>query len=86
MQAPLLPFDSIKTEYKRLKIFYNSGHFIKPQSFTVGNTMGTKRVEGRIVKQILPITAQFIVLRKTLNIFFNLPCVFEKTMEYINKI
>ena len=85
-QAVMLPFDTVRTEYKRLKVFMDAGHLINHQSFTVGDVVQNKRMDGRIIKQILKVTPQFIPLRKTLQTFFCLTHVYESFMQYVEKL
>ena len=76
-QAVLLLFESMKTEYKRLKLFTETGYLVHTKIFTVGDVVENKGMDGRIVKQIVSVTAQFIPVRKTLRTFLSLPNVYE---------
>ena len=85
-QAVRLPFDTVRTEYMRLKVFTDAGYLVHPKSFTAGDIVENKRKDGRIIKQIVSVTAQFIPLRKTLQTFFSLPNVYESVIQYVGKL
>ncbi|CAH0546898.1 unnamed protein product [Brassicogethes aeneus] len=76
------PFTDLSSEYKRFKYFQESGHFIKPQEFIIGlNTRKRTKdcssiVDNKSSKGIL------IPLRENLKKIFELPNVFNKTIEY----
>lgn len=80
------PFQDICSEYHRLKIFQEMGYYIPPQSYVIGSRIDNKLSEGRIIKEIIPVTAQFIPMRKVLYSFFSLPGVLEKTLQYLKTL
>lgn len=76
-------FTNFNSEYKRMKALQATDHYIKPQPYIVGNIVGEKRVDGRIIKDILPVYGQFLPLRKILKAFFSLPGVFDIVYNYM---
>ncbi|KAK3931672.1 Digeranylgeranylglycerophospholipid reductase [Frankliniella fusca] len=78
--------NEFRTEYRRLQIMQKTGNFIKPRPYTVGSEVKEKRVDGRIVKELIPLTGQFVPIRKVLECFFSMPGVFEEVMDYVNKL
>lgn len=84
--AVQFPFESLSTEYRRLKAFSDSGALIYPEMYAMGDVLSHKKMDGRIVRQMVPVTAHFVPLRKTLKIFFSFPNVFDRVMEYVGKL
>lgn len=76
-------FTNFNSEYNRMKALQATDHFIKPQPYIVGNIVSEKRVDRRIVKDIVPIYSQFLPLRKILKAFFSLPGVFDTVYNYM---
>lgn len=80
------PFQDVYSEYHRLKIFQEMGHYIPPQSYVIGSRIDNKLFQNRIIKEIVSVTAQFIPMRKVLYSFFSLPGVLQKTIEYVKQL
>lgn len=76
----------VSTETRRLKLLERTGCLIYPKSYTVGGICGEKRVQDRIVKEMISLKAQYIPIRQVLTAFFNLPGVLDCTLKYINQI
>lgn len=82
----LQPFDEIRSEYRRLKIFEESGLYVPPQEYIVGEKLDDKLVKDRIVKQMSPVKAQYIPIKNTIRSFFSLPNVFHLTLQYMEEL
>ena len=66
-------FKAILTEYRRLKVFKNTGCYIQSQRYIVGDQVDDKLENGEVVKKIIEVTANFIPMRDVLRKFVNLP-------------
>jgi hypothetical protein len=58
-------------------------YFIKPKPYIVGNVVSKKRINGRIIKDIVPVYGQFLPLRTIFKAFFSLPGVFDTVYNYM---
>lgn len=76
-------FTNFNSEYNRMKSLQATNNFIKPQPYIVGNVVSEKRVDGRIIKDIVPIYGQFLPLRTILKTFFSLLGVFDIVYNYM---
>ncbi|XP_066602015.1 uncharacterized protein [Prorops nasuta] len=79
-------FEELNTERQRLNAFKNSNSFIAPDQITVGEREEFREEKGFIVYKYIPVSIEFIPLRKSLELFFELPYVFEETMDYIKQL
>lgn len=86
LRVVIEPFQDISSEYHRLKIFQEMGFYIPPESCIIGSRIDNKFFQDRIVKEIVPVTAQFIPMRKVLHKFFSLPGILEKTLIYVKEL
>lgn len=80
------PFQDFSSEYYRLKTFQEIVHYIPPQSYIIGFRIDNKFCENRIIKEIVPVTAQFVPMRKILYNFFSLPEILQKTLQYVKEL
>lgn len=79
-------FDLYPSEYTQMKFMREEGHFTEPESYTIGERNDYKEENGVQVSVAVPMTAQFIPLRQTLESFFNLKNVLPETLFYMNEL
>ncbi|KAF2902500.1 hypothetical protein ILUMI_03687, partial [Ignelater luminosus] len=75
-------FDTLHTEHNRFKLLKQSGNFIELVNVAVGQRLeliGQKTVQKSV-------TVQYISISEILKRLFELPNVFEETMDYVNKL
>lgn len=82
----LKPFENMQTEKQRLSKFQSYNTFIPPISYKIGERTEYKAKPTGATRTEVPVTAQFIPIRKVLQKFLELPNVFNKTMNYINSL
>ena len=80
------PFQNFDTERKRFSHFKNCGTFVPPESNKLGEVKVIVEKEGEKKLIHKDLNVQFIPLRKVLKLFFELPEILEKTLQYMNKI
>lgn len=80
------PFQDVSSEYNRLNLFRNMGHYIPPQLYVVGSRIDNNLYQNRIVKKIVEVNAQFVSMRKVLHSFFSIPGVLYKTLDYVKEL
>lgn len=78
--------NELSTETRRLKMLERTGCLIYPKAYTIGAICGEKRVQNRIVKEMISLKAQYIPIKEVLTAFFNLPGVLDCTLKYMNQI
>lgn len=76
-------FKGIDTEYSRLKHFEESGYYIKPIDYIIGERLDKIHNGVGLPKTY---TSQFIPLNMVLKKVFELPSVYTETMENIRKL
>ena len=80
------PFTNLQTEAQRFAKFKNSTTFIRPENVILGERQQIKEKNGVKIVKSVPVLAQFIPLREVFTKFIELPGVFDKTMEYREKV
>ena len=80
------PFQYLNTEAKRFTHFKNCETFILPESVKLGEVKMIVQRQGEKVLKHKDIVAQFIPLRNVLKLFFELPGVLDRTLEYLNEV
>ena len=80
------PFKDLRSEHLRFKHFENSGYYIAPVSYIIGETKPPKASSSGVQETDLKITGQFIPLRQTLKQFFELPNALSDTLAYMNSL
>ena len=79
------PFENMKTEKQCFSKFKNFDTFIVPQSYKIGERKEyTSRPTGSTIKDV-PVVGQFIPIRRVLKIFFEMPEIYDKTVEFAEK-
>jgi hypothetical protein len=74
-------FSTIDSDHKRLKELQSRGFYIKPEEVI----FGFKEEKNRLgLLENIKHTGQFIPLRAVLKIFFEIPNVFQETIDYIS--
>lgn len=68
---------NLSTEKQRLAYFAKHDRFIRPVPVTVGTETNCEIVNGLAAMNVENVTANFIPMRKTLKVFFELPGVLE---------
>lgn len=79
-------FDTFVSEYLRIKHLKDQGCLLEPVRYTIGYGMRDRKKHGQMVKEIVPMTGEFIPLRKLLKMFFSLPGVFDECYSYMGKL
>lgn len=80
------PFEGLHSEYLRFKYFENSGNYIPPEHEKLGERDEFREENGVTVLDKVPVYASLISIHRVLTRFFELPQVFDKTLEYINSL
>ena len=80
------PFNRLCTEYRCFKTFEEAGYLVPMESYIVGNRVDDKLKNTSIIKEIVPVTAEFIPMRNVLQKVFSLPGVFSTVDKYIKKL
>lgn len=78
--------DNFKTEHNIFKFFETERTFIKPTSYLLGERQDFRKFNEKTTLEMIPVTAQFIELRRVLKNFFELPSIFEETFQYIESL
>jgi len=63
----------MSTEYRRIKCFTQSGQYVAPQPYIIGHDIETNVSDS----------GQFISLRRTLELFFQIPNALEDILSYM---
>lgn len=80
------PFENMNTEKLCFSKFTNCETFIIPQDFIIGERKEySSRPTGSTSKYV-PVVAQFIPVSRVLTKFFEMPGIFEKTVQYVNSL
>lgn len=77
-------FQQVSSELMCFSTFDRMKTFIKPVSYLLGKQRRTIRNKGFQITRWMPVTAQFIPLRRVLETFFKVPGILDETLEYIN--
>ena len=80
------PFQNMATQAKRFAHFRQQGTFILPENYKLGEVKVIVENEGEKVSKHKDLVAQFIPLRKVLKLFFEMPTVLDKTLQYLNDV
>ena len=80
------PFNRLCTEYRCFKTFEEAGYLVPMENDIVGDRVDYKLKNTSIIKEIVPVTAEFIPMRNVLQKVFNLPGVFSTVDKYIKKL
>ncbi|KAJ1530162.1 hypothetical protein ONE63_005093 [Megalurothrips usitatus] len=79
-------FSGLETEHKRIKEFKESGAYIEPIPFVLGNAMLPVRRSGQTQIQPVSLCGQYISMTKTLKGFLELPNVLNGILSYMKKL
>lgn len=79
-------FHSLSSEHKRFAYFENKGTYIPPRQYVIGETLTEVRRNNVLHVEPTVITQQVIDLRCILKKYFELPNVFQETLECIKDI
>lgn len=77
------PFKGLSSEYLRLKALSDTNFYIPPIEYKVGQTTVETIKDGNTILTLKDVTATFIPLRTVLKHLFELPEVFEKSLNFI---
>lgn len=80
------PFNHLSTEYKRIMYFQSIGVYISPKTYDIDFHIGRKKTKQGVKPEMIQVTGQCISLRHVLKKFFELPDVFNSTMQYMQKV
>ena len=73
----------VDTEQKRFSLFKTLETYIAPVSYNIGERIEYRKVNSVQTLVHVPVNAQFIPVRNVFKAFFELPNVFDDTMQYI---
>ncbi|XP_044013988.1 uncharacterized protein LOC122856376 [Aphidius gifuensis] len=79
-------FDNFKTEYSFFDKFRASQNFVEPISYLLGERRDYRVKHQTTKMNMIPVTAQFIPLRLVFKKFFELPFIFNETIDYIKSL
>lgn len=77
------PFDTLNTEYKRLKYLCDKGYYFEPQSYIIDRSFAAVNTKEGLRGKMINISGQFIPPRWTLKKFFELPDALPATLRYM---
>jgi hypothetical protein len=80
------PFEKFRSTHLQLKLFSNVGTYIPPRQIKLGEREEFRKKKNEKRRVTLDVTAEFIPMRKVLQMFFQLPDVLDKTVEYIESL
>lgn len=80
------PFNHLSSEYKRMKYFKSTGAYIPPESYCIDSRVEKISTQQEVKLQMTQVTAQHIPLRLVLQKFFELPDVFNSTVQYMQEL
>lgn len=76
----------VLTEWQCLHAFERAQSYIPPQEYSIGERLEFRRGDDAPRAEMVDVTGQFIPLRKTLKIFFEMPRVLDETLDYIKDL
>lgn len=79
-------FSDIATEWRCFKKFGKQGTFIPPQHYCLGQREEFVHKEQTQILKMVPVSAQYIPIRRVLKKFFEIPNYFEETLNYIETV
>lgn len=79
-------FDNNLTNYKQTKLVMETGKFVEPESYKIGERKDYKEVNGKRIEVTRDLTAEFVPLRHTLKHFFELENVAYRTLSYMQEL
>ena len=80
------PFRKLDTEFKRFARFKQRGTFVIPENYKLGDPKIIVEKEGEKRWKNKDLVAQFIPIRNVLKLYFELPGVLDKTIEYLHDV
>lgn len=76
----------MQSEHSRLKAFEKYGTYVPPKSMEVGERKEYKSENDSIIYKMIPITVDFVPIRKVLQKFFELDGVLNETLTFIKNL
>lgn len=80
------PFQSLKTEYKRLKVLEELGVYVKPIEITIGSRNKNITKNDNIVINLVNVNICFIPLRCIFKVFFEQPNILKTVLKYFQHL
>lgn len=78
--------ESISTRSKRFNHFKEAGTLVMPEPQVIGCMEDVKRTGSIPRNRHITCYAQFVPIRKVLKKFFDMPGVYQRTMEYVDSL
>lgn len=79
-------YSYLDTHHKRTKIFRDSGAYIEPQSYVIGDGVKDKKINNKLCTLPIETVGQFIPPRAVLKSFLEMPDVFKIIKAYQEKL
>lgn len=78
--------DHVKTEWRTIKTSESLHTYISPLSIKIGERKEYFSKNGIQVLEMIPVTIEFVPIRKVLKLFFEIPEIYCETKKYIETL